>query len=352
MKPELLIHIGHGKTGSTAIQKCLRAAAPDLEANGIYFPDPAKHDNHQDIFVHLTGSPKYAPPKGQSEEQRRAYCEAQWDIALAHITATQPKRVILSCENQFRPFSKEAFERMNGLLAPHFSKIDVVAYLRSPSSYFLSAVQQDLKKRPEFDLPSASRYRDTLEPWRDMGPGPLTAHLFVRDALYNGNVVDDFWHRYLPEMDASAIPQLVDVNTTVSAEAMDVFQDFFRGKFDAPARYYAKRDQRMKALIRQADADVSGGAKPRLLDGLREIIDARCTDLDWLAQEFGITFIDLHPSNMTADEADAIYNTWRDVSDICPVDADRKAALVRKITEIAKRDQSLTAKLRRAFARG
>ena len=55
MKPELLIHIGHGKTGSTAIQKCLRAAAPDLEANGIYFPDPAKHDNHQDIFVHLTG---------------------------------------------------------------------------------------------------------------------------------------------------------------------------------------------------------------------------------------------------------------------------------------------------------
>ncbi len=108
----------------------------------------------------------------------------------------------------------------------------------------------------------------------------------------------------------------------------------------------------MKALIRQADADVAGSKKPRLLDGLREIIDARCTDLDWLAQEFGITFTDLQPSNMTADEADAIYNTWRDVSDICSVDADRKAALMSKITEIAKRDQSLSAKLRRAFTRG
>ena len=352
MKPELLIHIGHGKTGSTAIQKCLRAAVPDLEAKGIYFPDPAKHDNHQDIFVHLTGSPKYAPPKGQSEDQRRAYCVGLWETALAHISATQPKRVILSCENQFRPFSKEAFDRMNDLLAPHFSKIEVVAYLRSPSSYFLSAVQQELKKRPEFDLPSASRYRDTLEPWRAMGPGPLTAHLFARDALFKGNVVDDFWHRYLPEMDTNAIPQLVDVNTTVSAEAMDVFQDFFRGKFAAPARYYAKRDQRMKALIRQADAEVAGATKPRLLNGLPEIIDARCTDLDWLAQEFGIVFADLKSGDLSADKADAIYNTWRDVSDICPVDPDRKAALMAKITEIAKRDQSLTAKLRRAFTRG
>ncbi|MCR8549866.1 hypothetical protein M4578_18715 [Salipiger sp. P9] len=352
--PDLLIHIGHGKTGSTSIQRTLDANRPLLAAAGVVFGDADGHANHQQIFAHLTGLtkenlPGYVDP---AEELKKARGDGArlWAALEARIAQAQPRLVVLSCENQFRTYPDAAFERMNGLLRPRFGDIRVMAYLRGPASYFLSAVQQDLKKRPEFVLPSASRFRDALEPWAEKGPGRIALRRFARDALAEGDVVTDFIAQYLPMTDPAAYRRVADdENETVSAEAMEVLQQYFRGQIKAPHRHYDRRPQRYKWLVRHADAAVPGQAKPRLLPGLREVIEARCTDLDWLADRFGLRFPEIGQPAMPREEAERAHAALRDVADICTVDAGRKQALLDEIARIARAETAPLARLRRVL---
>jgi hypothetical protein len=353
-RPDLLVHIGHGKTGSTAIQRTLQRNAPALAAAGVLWPDADGHANHQEIFHHLTGEVKRAPgaPASPRDDARRLRRSARlWETLLERIAAERPRLVVLSCENQFRPFALAALARLSGLLAPQFGAIRVVAYLRAPASHFLSAAQQDLKKRPEFEIPSRSRYRDTLEPWMRHGPGPVTCLRFGRADLRNGDVVEDFCTRFLPLDFAALTPMGDPENVTVSAEAMEMLQTYFRGALPPPHPWYGRRPQRMKALIRAGDAATPGFAKPCLHAGLKEAFEARATDLGWLEDTFGITFDEVEPAAMSVEAAEARVVGLRDVADICPIDPERRAALQAKLQAIAAREQRLGARIARAFGR-
>lgn len=353
-KPQLLIHIGHGKTGSTAIQRMLDVSRAPLEQAGVVVAEADGHANHQQIFAFLTDLPKQNLPAYQDAdremEKARNDGARLWARLQERIEAVQPTLVILSCENQFRPYPPEAFARMNAALAPHFDDVRVMAYLRAPASYFLSAAQQDLKKRPEFELPSASRFRDTLEPWGQHGPGPIEVRRFARDALEGGDVVTDFIARDLPMIDPAALRRGPDdENETVSPEAMEVLQQYFRGQIRAPHRHYDRRPQRYKWLVRHADAVVPGQRKPRLLPGLREVIEARCTDLDWLAETHGLRFPEIGAPAMPREEAEARHAALRDVAQICTVDAARKQALLNEIARRARAETGPLARIRSLF---
>ena len=262
-KPDLLLHIGHGKTGSTSIQRVLDANRPALEAAGIVLGEADGHANHQQIFSFLTDLPKDKLPAYQdaARELKKARRDGArlWHRLEEQVARVRPRLVVLSCENQFRAYPPEAFRRMNDRLRPLFGDIRVMAYLRAPASYFLSAAQQDLKKRPAFELPTASRFRDTLEPWMTLGPGQLVVRGFARDTLEGGDVVTDFVTRYLPGIAPDTLVRSPDdENETVSAEAMEVLQQYFRGDIRSPHRHYDRRPQRYKWLVRHADAAVGG----------------------------------------------------------------------------------------------
>lgn len=327
----LILHLGHGKTGSTSIQRSLRASQKVLSASGVLFPDPGRHDNHQFLFPHLHGSlpddPVQLASLGVSPADARRTAARYWQALKDAMEQERPKVLVLSCENQFRPFSPAALQRLTDHCRQLAEQTEVVAYLRSPASFFLSNVQQDVKKRPEFRPISASRCRDTLEPFIQHGPGSVTALRFAREALEGGDVVTDFVTRFLPELDpASLTRDTTEENTSVSAEAMALLQDMFRGE-RVPPRAYRRDLKAFRKIIVDTDAQVSGRKRPTLFDHVRHATEARVMDHDWLRDTLGVAFPDLEADPMPRQEAEVIYGGLHDVADICPVDAVRKEAL-------------------------
>lgn len=350
----LLLHIGQGKAGSTSIQTVLKTNAEHLRRAGVLFPDTGQHTNHQDIFTHLTGDVKHHDPRlggPRDDARKKALGEAFWHKALSAMQADPPDLVILSCENQFRPFAAEALTRLTTLVRPHFDTIEVCAYLRDPASFFLSYAQQDLKKRPSFTIPSRSYYRDTLEPWLTHGPGPVRCVRFAREDLHGQDVVTDFCLRFAGIDPAPLTRAGEEANTTFSAEGMEIMQRFMRGEIDAPTHYHRQRPQRMKALVEEADRTCPGYARPALRADLPPALEARAQDLGWLQETFGVTFPDIGPPGLSPEEADRRVRALDRVSDICAVDTDRLAAVQAEIRRRSAPRRGLRDLFRRALRR-
>ncbi|MBV7397400.1 hypothetical protein [Mameliella sediminis] len=327
----LILHLGHGKTGSTSIQRCLRSSAPQLMAAGVLFPDPGRHDNHQLLFPHLHGDlpddPVQMASLADTVQEARANASRLWEDLLTQIAREKPRTIVLSCENQFRPLPTEALARLTENCARIAKRTDVVAYLRSPAPFFLSNVQQDIKKRPEFRPISPSRIRDTLEPFVDHGPGPVHARRFARDHLLGGDVVVDFVSRFLPELDPDALARgSEEDNTSVSAEAMTLLQQVFRGTRELPRRY-AEDKKALRKIIVAMDAEVPGAKRPGLFPQVRAICEARVTDLEWTQHALDVSFPDMGAPEMPQPEAEALFSELRDVAQICAVDDTRVEAL-------------------------
>lgn len=326
----LVLHLGHGKTGSTSIQRSLRASVDVLTSAGILFPDPGRHDNHQFLFPRLHGAlpddPVQLASLGANPAAARQMAEQHWQNLLGDIRRMRPDTIVLSCENQFRPFETNALHQLSQTCAELAERTEIVVYLRSPSSFFMSNVQQDVKKRPEFRFVSASRCRDTLEPFLQHGPGPVSAIRFSREDLKDGDVVTDFVSRFLPELDASQLTRdMAEENTSASAEAMALLQDMFRGT-RLPPRGYRRDLKAFRKVVIDADRKEPGRSRPVLYDHVRAAIAARVIDHDWLADTFDLRFPDSAPT-MPRAKAEAIYAGLRDVTDVCPVDTNRKERL-------------------------
>ena len=327
----LILHIGHGKTGSTSIQRALRASGPLLEAHNILFPDPGRHDNHQLMFPYLTGSlpddPVQMASLAPTEKMARDQAARLWEDLRRRIEKEHPQTVVLSCENQFRPFSAEAMARLRESCTRIAKRTEVIAYLRSPAPFFLSNVQQDVKKRPDFRTISASRVRDTLEPFVKEGPGPVSARLFSREALLKGDVVADFMALALPEIAPGALTRgTAEENTSVSAEAMALLQQVFRGNRPLPARF-RNRAKAFRKIVVATDAQIPGARRPQLFDHVRAATEARVTDLDWTSDALGVRFPDLAPPKMRREEAEEAFQGLQAVADICTVDTARLETL-------------------------
>ncbi len=326
----LILHIGHGKTGSTSIQRALRASDKQLAAQGILFPDPGRHDNHQLLFPYLhedlPDDPVQLQSLGRDPAQIMKQAESLWHDLLRRIEREQPETVVLSCENQFRPFPEAAIRRLAQLSDQIAEQTEVYAWLRSPAPFFLSNVQQNVKKRPEFRFLTPTRCRDVLEPFLLYGNGPVHARLFAREALIDGDAVSDFCHAALPQIDPKTLTRgLSEENTSVSAEAMALLQEIFREARPLP-RGVQDRKALRKIVVAQ-DAVLPGKIRPKLFEHVRAIVEARVTEYSWLEETFGIVFPDVGPAEMPQAQAEAAYAALRDITDICSVNAARQEAL-------------------------
>jgi len=327
----LILHIGDGKTGSTAIQRCLRASREKLAEVGVLFPDPGPHDNHQLLFPHLHDNlpkdPVQLASLGSDATAIRKEAKRRFDLLLQDIAAHRPHTIVLSCENQFRPFPPEAMSQLTKRCGEIADRTEVFAYLRDPATFALSYAQQDVKKRPEFRRLSPARYRDVLEPYNVAGPGPLQVARFGPDALKDGDAVADFFSRLLPDVPPEMLVRATyEENTSISAEAMALLQEVFRDTRPLPKGVRGDKKALRKQLV-ACDRHVPGGTRPALHPGLKAVFENRCTDLDWLEATFNLQFPGIDQGAMPRESAEARYADIKNVADLCPVDASRKAAL-------------------------
>ena len=114
--------------------------------------------------------------------------------------------------------------------------------------------------------------------------------------MHSGDAVANFLIRHLPDVDLDSIPRRDDpYNTSLSAETMAVLYEFSANLRNWPA-----------------------------------------PDLFWLNNEKGITFPTIDYDAINPDEIDDVRLRVCRIEDICDVDPDRKAALLRLATGRAR----------------
>jgi hypothetical protein len=206
-KPDLILHIGQSKTGTSSIQRVLGARREKLAQIGVLYPLSPGWANHGLLPASLVpvaelGHFNPAVWDGMAPAARLARFRREFSAELAAMPATA-RLLLISAEQMAGLLDTEArIAGLRDLLAPHVGAVRVVMYLRRQDSHYASGYTQALRvgevgppvlpkagpeKRTDYD------YAALLDRWaRVFGEAAIVPRVFERDSLKNGDVVDDF----------------------------------------------------------------------------------------------------------------------------------------------------------------
>ncbi len=229
-KPRLIVHVGSGKCGSSAIQSFLATNAAALRADGILVPgvdlDLTSHQrgNQLRLFNHGMGTDGFE----EDITFRLAKLRRQMDEHGWHT-------LVVSAENLLNP---RGFHRLFQPSAEVFD-IGIVAYVRRQDDLMVSAWQQwHLKRYESFDayakkVSGSLNWYDRLEPWRaGYGDSAMTVRIFARDRLEGGDVVADFGHHV--GIDVGCYQPVAEANKTLHERFNRVANTYRDVLFDGP----------------------------------------------------------------------------------------------------------------------
>jgi hypothetical protein len=321
--PELVLHVGFPKTGSTALQKVLRACQDQMREKGVLYPPGGRDDGHKqdylvpylyqttpltavrriiletenerDVRRSTLARARHDPAvRRELQERVQAFAKGRWDSLVEQTRASDITKVILSEELLCNPPEEaDTIAHVRKSLAEISDTITVVAYVRSPASRFLSGVGQRLKTMRQVPtVGEKSSYRVAVKLLKDLDIGPVKLHNYTRDKLVDKDITADFQHHYIAEVSDRLVapPELAEANENISAEAMVIFQHIkgFRDVDDIAQL------RRVKMEIHKLDQSIEGFTRPQLLPQARQaLIYSAREDLRWLRGEYGIEFGDV-----------------------------------------------------------
>lgn len=351
----LLLHVGHPKTGTTALQSVLFANADTLlNQASVLYPTRTKpvKIKHALAIPWLLGVEYEAVRRAAhaSDETLTEISQAFWQSITTEIADQQPEHLILSAEGFWilRKASEQKRATFNQTIADIANHVTVAGYLKSPAPYFTSMINQKLRNFREVLLPKRNFYRASMEAWESMGFDDYQWRIFDRKYLVNQDIIDDFCTHYLPAtLSVGDLKRagVEDANSSVSNEALVILEELANNYPDLKHNIYDHRRYKVVDILREADAQVGGNCRPKLTEAASTGIVARCGDLGWL-RDRGLSFPDVDPALVDATET-TIPDSFTSVADFCPVDSDRLASL--RAATMQRVDQLFKPRLQRSF---
>ena len=206
MKKTLYLHIGHYKTGTSALQWFLANNARYLARHGIEYLPGHEHSKHSRLAFALmraagveTLMHGYADPTPP---------EQIWEAMIGQVRASAQPRVVLSSEEfirlgAFGPATEHLAQIVAPTLADDDIDIRIIAYLRSPGDHLRSWYNQLIKlgvSTPDFATAVSRRmdvihydYAAALKPWREIfGADAVTVRPYVRGGDKDDALLADF----------------------------------------------------------------------------------------------------------------------------------------------------------------
>jgi hypothetical protein len=254
MKPNLILHIGTYKTGSTAIQSYMRHNDEVLSNNGFLYPTfPGDRQSHTFLRAATAKALK------SNAQDDLTGCIA----AIAEqINRFTPKSVILSSEH-FWPASPQLVKLMVSSLEHLFSTVDVVIYLRSQRDLWMSLYSQFAKGMrvlpshstwgtPEYCgkgiVEHGMHYANVLDGYHNASERlSVKARVYDRSLFPNRDVVSDFATACGISTDMLAKPSDDDANESLAWKAVEFSK--------ALATYYysdTPRRKKVAGVMRQS----------------------------------------------------------------------------------------------------
>ncbi|KAA1426301.1 hypothetical protein [Nocardioides antri] len=201
--PEVVLHIGSDKTGTTSLQQLLRRNRRELAGRGILYPrapGPVRH----------AGLGLYARPDHALLESRdwlRGGYPAP-DVfrrrlrrrLVREVATWAPARVVLSDESLAR-MAPDSITRLRGLIDALGGPVRVVVYLRRQDDHLVSRYQQAVKVGEVLplaawalrDFSSMYDFAALLRNWQGaLGPREIVVRPFERARFSQGSLEQDF----------------------------------------------------------------------------------------------------------------------------------------------------------------
>lgn len=207
MKPDLILHIGQSKTGTSSIQRVLGARRAALARLGVCYPASPGWANHGMLPASLVPTARlghFNPAlwEGLGAEARLERFRREFQAEMSGLPGST-RLVIISAEQCGGLLDTPALiAALRNLLAPHVGQIRVAIYLRRQDQHAASGYTQALRvahvgppmlprhgpeKLPHYD------YAKQLADWASVfGEDAMLVRIFERPRLLNGDAVDDF----------------------------------------------------------------------------------------------------------------------------------------------------------------
>ncbi|MYL24792.1 hypothetical protein GLV89_13495 [Halomonas alkaliantarctica] len=180
---KLYLHIGSNKTGTTSIQDTFHLNRPALEAQGVIYP--GKERRHHTFYFAAQQDKAHWPRQFQhanaAELEQRI---ADFFDALTYDFQRHASVYLLSTEYLFIS-DKPAIERTLQWLHRFFDDIEIVAFVRQPSTHYASAQQQVIKARHYLQSPENYYYpfKSVIDAWAAYCPVTVFQYHEKQDSL-------------------------------------------------------------------------------------------------------------------------------------------------------------------------
>lgn len=295
---QTLLHIGMPKTGSTVLQDRLKGSPEALRAHGLLYPaNPPgfRFNNHRLLLLGFTAFEDLPRHMLKGDLQGPDALPVAYAAFRAHLAAqiaeARPERVIFSSETLFRPLRHKDRAALKEALAP-CGPVTVAAYLRRPSAYYLSALQQHLKASHKVSAPRALPILRVLNAYRRaFGADAVRPRIYDRAQLAEGDITADFLAAHLPGSGLAAgdLAPEKRSNETLSAESMDLLRGFRAAFHEAKDNVPSDDTRSLLRTLARIDAALEA-PRPRLRPEIAESIDYARPDPLTLRDDWGLTF--------------------------------------------------------------
>jgi hypothetical protein len=327
----LVLHIGHPKTGTTALQFALDANRERLGKFGILYPAAGKEHKHAVLTPYLMKVPPTPATRRRTKldgEDLIAFSRHVWDALKADVAATRPDVVVLSAESFWNPTSVNAAASFHEKLNEIASEIQVVGYLRSPPQRYLSRLNQKVRMLRELPIVEGRFYQKAITAYSVTGFENISLQVFDKTMLRDGDIVNDFCQRFLPELKTPLDRETIRrTNESISVEALAVMREISTSESASVfLRQRPARRTRILKSLREFDRELTGATPPQLHPQIRDTVIARSADLIWLRDERGIEFPDVDYS-LVGSETKIDLESIQEIAALCPLNPSRLSEL-------------------------
>lgn len=209
----IILHIGQAKTGTTSIQKTLRANDQSCLQAGVLYPTIGNFREQHHLlelgFTHRSRmrfiSTGFLPSPLLKRTFNRRDFELFWRSLQETVRTVRPQTLVLSSEMLFNDFSAEqrspdALRNLIESLAPE-TNVRVVAYIRSPKAWFIANAQQLYRQNYRMPKPRLySSVRQTTRYYTELFPGRVDLYDYDDVALSPGGTLTHLITHYLPQL--------------------------------------------------------------------------------------------------------------------------------------------------------
>lgn len=238
-----LLHIGTEKTGTSSIQKFLAQNRGALQQQGFLYPQSAGPQDHPKLAAYAQRDANCDDLRmalrirnQQDLENFRRSFEDEFNAEIQAAIDHRVHTVILSSEHcQSRLESADEIRRLKQLLDRWFDDIQIIVYFRRQDRMAVSFYSTMMKcggtrdtifpRLGENELPYYFDFARLAHNWLSIyGDGAVSAKLFQRDRLHNGDVVEDFCN--LTGIGFGDLKPPTRVNESLSGSAMEFLRMF------------------------------------------------------------------------------------------------------------------------------